>query len=167
MSDAIREQERLEWGEYAAPRFRVGGVREQAARRRFLHDCEQWHARLRPAWSLLRLRLEVLRALEKPCTYCVESFGLRLFGLSQDDGRAVVCCLDCAEGKRDMSRAEWLDVLAAVRAADPHRGSELVAAIVAGRKVRRGEASAKVLPPPPPTRVTRERRLGSSKQAKK
>ena len=157
----MQSLERLSWSEYAVGRMASGSVREIAARRNFEDRIETiWEKFFQQArrrgkrldFTAVRLRLLAIEALDKPCTYCGEMFGLGCFGVVWDIparpgwpgftlANVTVPCIACANGKGSLSGDEWRDVVAALRGADPAAARDTLLALASGRKecsARRG-----------------------------
>ncbi|WP_041855792.1 hypothetical protein [Candidatus Korobacter versatilis] len=150
---ALTGIERLTWTLYAEQRFTLGGRREAKARRVFIadvtkaFDCIRSEAK-RQGYAVdfgaVDLRLATLHAMQKPCCYCVDLFGLDAFAITFDvpperDKRGyrmaniVVCCALCESCKgRELSGGEWLDVMAALKAADPDAARAFRVRLAAG-----------------------------------
>jgi hypothetical protein len=154
--EALDQLERFHWLEYVRPRFPLGGDVERSERdgfkrliageyRRISVEGQKYHEA--PNFCEVRLRLFVLEKLEGACPYCTRLMGLANFGLVYDTspGRAfshcfqlanlVCCCGCCAKAKGSLSGGEWLDIQAALKAADPNAAHEMKVALCAGRAV--------------------------------
>jgi hypothetical protein len=171
------------WDEYARVRFTAGGTQERQAWDQFVERTQsQYGERQRLAdgrgvaldYGVWNLRMVVLRALDAPCKYCTECFGLQNFALSRGGGEyvgktirrkeggythehqhmlrnLVVCCQRCADARGDLSESCYIDVLQALRAADDRTRADVLVRMSQG-------ARQKVLPGPRRPRVTREGR---------
>ena len=151
-------RERQLWADYATPRFTLGTDRERSMHQlfkarvhsafdRLLHDAQR-HTRALD-FSHVRLQCQVIQALEGPCCYCGELFGVDDFGVVYDTppgGRngnpapralanLAAPCSSCARAKGPLSGNEWRDVLAALRAADAVAARAVLDALARGYAV--------------------------------
>lgn len=169
----LQAMERLEWNMYCAARFIGGSQAEVTAGQRFhKRVLAAWHcmydaARRRGValdFTALGLSILSLRALDRSCVYCSQPLSLDAVGYSWAvpaerapascwrQANLVICCAECAQGKGSLSHDEWLDVMAALRAADPVAGRSARQALALGRSVMARPRQGKRYFPPPPAR---------------
>jgi hypothetical protein len=150
----LMAMEQLEWRMYCAPRFAMGSAAERAAHRQLQEATNAaWHAMYDAArrrgvpldFTAIGLRLLTLRSLAGSCTYCVELLSLDAIGYTWAtpperlpsacwrEANLVICCASCASAKGSLSSSEWLDVMAALRAAEPVAARAARAALGLGR----------------------------------
>ena len=153
--DGTLARERLLWRGHAGVRFTLGSDRERAMHsllktrvQAHFHRLQNQaaHSRVGMDFCWARLTILVISAMNWACEYCGELFGVEDFGVVENvphSGRDApstvvrlanlrVSCARCAAAKGPLSGAEFLDLVAALRAADRNASAMALEALGLG-----------------------------------
>lgn len=150
----LKQIEAFAWREYVRPRAALGSKQEREMRLTFVTRVDGAYDRMyseakrvneRLQFTTTRLRLLAIVALENPCPFCQDLFGVEQLGFTYEVPYAatnskpwrtpnlIVCDALCSTGKGSLSGHEFREISAALLVADRSAAMAARQALAEGR----------------------------------